>query len=126
MKIRQLVLMGAMLMLFPIFTCKGAPHYMTLQWTPSSDAAAHPTLAYNIYRGTSPGGQGATPINATPVGAGCTVAAGNCTYQDDNVGLGTWYYTMKAIVNGALSPPSNEASGTITPAAPTAVVVIPH
>jgi hypothetical protein len=99
------------------------PHYMTLNWSPSSDGAANPTLGYNVYRSTTPGGEGSTPINSAPVAVGCSAV---CTYQDNGVGLGTYSYVVKAVINGAESVKSNEGYGTIVPSPPTGVIVIPN
>jgi hypothetical protein len=88
----------------------GGGHQTNLSWTPSSDGAANPTLAYDIYRGTTAGGESATPINASPVAAGCTSST-TCVYTDTSVSAGaTYYYTAKATLNGGFSPASNEVS----------------
>jgi hypothetical protein len=94
-------------------------HSVVLAWTASSDGAANPTLAYNVYRGTAPGGESSTALNPSPVAAGCS-SASTCTYTDTAVTVGnTYYYTVKATLNGGLSAASNEASATIPIAAPT-------
>jgi hypothetical protein len=62
-------------------------------------------LGYNIYRGASPGGESATPLNATPVTG--------TAYQDTAVSpLTTYYYVVRAVYAAGLSDPSNEASAT--------------
>ena len=66
-----------------------------LSWTASSGA-----LYYNIYRGTSPGGESATPIATFVTGT---------SYSDTTVVSGTYYYVMKAI-NLSGNTNSNEAS----------------
>ena len=86
---------------------------ITLNWTD----AAHAVNGYNIYRGTSPGGENFnSPIN------GSTLVTAD-TYPDTNLSSSTtYYYTVEAVNNGGSSTPSNEISATVgalivTPAA---------
>jgi len=83
------------------------PGEVSLSWQPSSTAAS-----YNLYRGTSPGAEGSTPL-----AAGLTTT----TSTDTTVANGTtYYYTVKAVnVDGAGSA-SNEVAVTPQVAAPTA------
>jgi hypothetical protein len=113
------------LLLSPLSTCHAATHSVVLTWAPSADGAANPTLGYNLYRGTTSGSESSTPLNASPVAVGCT-SLGTCTYTDTTVGVGTYFYTCKAILNGALSAPSNEASTAISPAPPGTLVATPQ
>ena len=76
-------------------SASGAAGAVDLSWTASTGA-----LYYNIYRGTSPGGESATPIATFVTGT---------TYNDTTVVSGTYYYTMKAI-NLSGNTNSNEAS----------------
>jgi fibronectin type 3 domain-containing protein len=83
-----------------------------LTWTASAGAAS-----YNVYRGTTAGGESTTAI-ATDV----TTAS----YTDSTVTNNTTYYYKVAAVNGGgISPLSNEASATPTATAPH-VAVIPN
>jgi hypothetical protein len=94
-----------------------AAHSVTLTWTASSDGVANPSLAYNVYRGSATGAEATTPINASPVAAGCSGAT--CTWTDANVTTAsTYFYTLKATLNGVSSAASNEVSCTIPLAAP--------
>lgn len=80
-------------------------HDVVLTWTASPTAGI---LGYYIFRGTSAGGEGTTPINGTPLNA--------TTYADTNVVSGTkYYYVVTAVAsNGTTqSAPSNEASATV-------------
>ena len=78
-----------------------------LSWTASTGATS-----YNVYRGTTAGGE-ATAALAT----GITTTS----YTDATVGNGTTYYYKVAAVNsGGTSPLSTEVSATPEPAAPTA------
>jgi hypothetical protein len=70
---------------------------ITLAWTASSGAAS-----YNVYRGTSAGGESSTPI-----------ATGVTTVNYTNTGLTngtTYYYKVKAVNSAGTSGYSNEAS----------------
>ena len=92
-----------------------AQHSASLSWTASPDAAANPSLGYNIYRlsGACPtsGTAGFTKLNATPIST--------TTYTDASVGLGSFCYYVTATLNGAESVPSNTASAVVLPGAPT-------
>jgi hypothetical protein len=92
-----------------------AQHSASLAWTASSDAAANPTIGYNVYRlaGACPatGTAGFTKLTATPLTT--------TTFADTTVGLGTFCYYVTATLNGAESVPSNTASAVILPGAPT-------
>ena len=77
---------------------------VTLSWAaPASDGGAAIT-GYNIYRGTSPGGESGTPVATNVSAAGFT---------DTGLVNGTTYYYRVAAVNSAgTSAQSNEAFGT--------------
>jgi fibronectin type 3 domain-containing protein len=72
---------------------------VTLTWT---DNQTSPT--FNIYRGTSPGGEGATPI-----ATGVTTTSFTDTGLTDGT---TYYYKVIAVNNGVTSALSGEASAT--------------
>jgi hypothetical protein len=80
-------------------------HDVILSWTASATADV---IGYNVYRGSSPGGEGSTPINSTPVnGTGFT---------DETVTAGAvYYYTVTAVASDGVtqSSASNEASATV-------------
>lgn len=98
-------------------------HYVTLTWTPSSDAT--PTATYNLYRGTAAGGEASVPVNTLPIGLGCTATAGTCTYTDANVVAGqTYYYVLKMLISGTEVASSNEAKATIPFAGPTLSITV--
>ena len=128
----------ASFLLLPAFAAAGKPglmlaavtsagHGTTLSWTDSTSlascsSAATPPCAfgYNVYRGTTAGGEDATPINS--------FVLGGTTYFDpvtiSNVPQ-TFYYFVEAVetIDGITvnSDPSNEVSVTFPgkPAAPT-------
>lgn len=102
-------------------------HEVTLTWTASVSSAAcasNCTLGYNIYRGTAPGAEAATPVNAAPVTA--------LTYTDP-VTLGsapqTFYYYVETVetAGGVVvnSTQSSEVSATFpaVPAPPTGLSI---
>ncbi len=79
---------------------------VTLSWAASAGAAY-----YNIYRGTSPGGE-----DATPIATGVTATAFTDTGLPDD---GTTFYYVVTAANGfGESGPSNEAAATPDGSAP--------
>lgn len=93
-------------------------HSVTLTWTASTDSSS--TLGYNVYRGTTSGGEASTPLNSSAIDVNCS--GSTCTYTDSAVSAGTTYYYVLKAVNtstGLMSPASNEASATVPIAAPT-------
>jgi len=77
-------------------------HSVVLTWSASPTGG----VTYNVFRGTSPGSEGTTPINTAPITA--------LTFTDTNVTPGTtYYYTVEAVDAGGSSDPSNEASAAI-------------
>jgi hypothetical protein len=72
---------------------------VTLSWSASSGATN-----YNVYRGTSSGGE-----NGTPIATGITTTG----YTDTGLANGTtYYYTVAAVNGGGTSGYSSEASAT--------------
>ncbi len=92
-----------------------------LLWTtPSSDGGSAIT-GYDVYQGTSPGGEGTTPINSAPITG--------TTYMATGLSNGTTYYfTVKAINTIGHSTASNEASATpvTVPGAPSGLTATAH
>jgi fibronectin type 3 domain-containing protein len=79
---------------------------ITLNWA----AYGHAVTEYNVYRGTSPGGESATPI-ATDVPTN--------SYIDTNLTPGvTYYYTITAVDTGGEGPMSTEVHAAIASATP--------
>jgi hypothetical protein len=86
-------------------------HDVILHWNPS----ATPGIGYNVYRGTKSGGESTTPLNSSPVAAGCTSTT-TCTYTDATVAAGTtYYYTVTAVASNGdtQSAKSNQVSATV-------------
>jgi hypothetical protein len=100
----------------PAPTAPGAPTGLTaapgdtqvsLAWTAPTTNGGSPVTAYKVYRGTTPGGESATPV--------ATVAATG--YTDPGLTNGTaYYYTVRAVNAAGTGAPSSEASA--TPQAP--------
>ncbi|MGD0733387.1 MAG: fibronectin type III domain-containing protein, partial [Terracidiphilus sp.] len=80
---------------------------VVLNWTGSTGATS-----YNVYEGTTSGGE-----NATPIATGIT----GTTYTATGLTNGTpYYFTVAAVSTGGTSVASNEASATPEPPAPAA------
>lgn len=96
--------------------------YVHLTWTAPADNGGSFITQYNIYRGTSPGAESATPLGTT----------GSTYYDDATVILGThYYYVVKASNTVGNSVSSNEASSQIVhapyaPSTPTVVTTLGH
>jgi fibronectin type 3 domain-containing protein len=72
-----------------------------LTWGPSATAG----VTYNVFRGTESGQESTTPL---------VTSLTTTTYQDTEVTAGQeYFYTVEAVLNGASSVPSPEASVTI-------------
>ena len=88
---------------------------VSLSWAAPSSNGGSPVTGYDIYRGTSAGGESATPIASN---------VATTSYTDTGATNGTYYYTVAAVNAVGVSPQSNEASATpqqpaTPPAAPT-------
>jgi autotransporter-associated beta strand protein len=76
------------------------------------------TATYNVYRGTSPGGEAATPI---------ATGLANPNYTDSTLAFGTtYYYRVTETTAGVESQPSNEASALADGPTITALQVSPN
>jgi fibronectin type 3 domain-containing protein len=87
-------------------------HDVILSWTASTTTGV---VGYNVYRGTASGGESTTPLNSSPVAAGCTSTT-TCTYTDATVVAGTtYYYVVTAVASNGVtqSADSNEVSATV-------------
>ena len=80
-------------------------HDVILTWTASATSGV---VGYNVYRGTTSGGESSTPLNSTPING--------TTYTDENVTAGaTYYYVVTAVASNDVtqSADSKEASATV-------------
>jgi hypothetical protein len=80
-------------------------HDVILSWTASATTSG--VVGYNVYRGTSSGGESSTPLNSTPING--------TTYTDESVTAGaTYYYVVTAVgSDGVQSTDSNETKATV-------------
>jgi subtilisin family serine protease len=92
---------------------------VSLNWTAPADNGA-PITSFNVYRGTTPGGEVATPLQA-----GLDPSA--TSFMDNTVVNGTTYYYEVSAVNSAGETKSAEESGEPTgaPGAPV-LTLTPH
>jgi hypothetical protein len=77
-------------------------------WSAPNDQGTSPLTGYNVYVGTSSGGEYPIPVNGPLPITGNSFSVSNLT-----VGT-TYYFTVKAINAVGLSPASNELAGTPT------------
>ncbi len=77
-------------------------HWAELSWDPSATGG----VTYNVYRGTSSGGESNTPLNTTPITG--------TSYIDSTVTPGqNYFYEIKAVDSGGNSTPTNEGQGEV-------------
>src|SRR5262249_44045753 len=62
-------------------------------------------MSYNVYRGTSAGGESATPLNSSPI-------TGTSFRDVTTSPFTTYFYVVEAVNTGGASGASNEASAT--------------
>ena len=86
-----------------ICTGTGIPDVI-LSWGASPSSGV---VGYNVYRGTTSGGESSTPLNSTPINGP--------SYVDTNVTAGvTYYYYVTAVgTDGVQSAPSGETEATV-------------
>jgi hypothetical protein len=84
-----------------------AQYTIRITWTASVDAAANPSLTYDVYRASTCGGH-FVKINAAPVA--------NTNYLDASVATGAAYcYQVTSVLGGVSSAPSNQAVAVVPP-----------
>ena len=94
----------------------------TVAWSPPASDGGSAVTGYNLYQGTSPGGESTTPINSIPLSP--TAVSDLVTSLTNGT---TYFFTITAINSVGEGAPSAEVSGTPTstagptaPGAPTA------
>jgi hypothetical protein len=95
-------------------------HTVALSWTASTDAAANPSLTYNIYRANVP------CASATTFSKVNTSAIAAVTFTDSGLQPGSYCYQGTAVLNGVESLASNQAPAVILPKAQTSLVAVPN
>lgn len=108
------------LLLCNVISVAQAKHKVTLSFTAPTGTGI---TGYNMYRGTTAGGESTTPLNSVPFTT--------TTYVDTTVvALTQYFYVVKAVCAScipSLSGPSNEVSATVPadgqPPAPTGLVL---
>jgi predicted phage tail protein len=92
---------------FTAFDCRAN---VRVTWVAPTADGGSPITGYNIYVGTTPGGETSTPVNTMPLGADVR------SFTVRNLAVGTQYYfTVKAINAIGESAASNEGSATRRP-----------
>jgi hypothetical protein len=92
----------------PKLTAAAGPHAVALTWGASDNA----TTSYNVYRSTTPGGEGTASLATGITGT---------TYTDNSAANGTtYYYTVAGVNSIGAGIQSAEASATPQNVAPTA------
>ncbi len=86
-------------------------HGITYSWTAS--ASSYAGLGYNLYVGTTPGGESSTPANSALMAPGCSGAT--CTYTYTNVVSQATYYAVLATCVPTGSGGSGETCSAKTP-----------
>jgi hypothetical protein len=91
-----------------------SPTTINLRWAAPSSSGGSAITSYNIYRSTTPGDEGTTPITSVNGSILSHNDTGLTTEQ-------TYYYTVTAVNSIGESIPSNEASAT-----PTSTATVPQ
>ncbi len=90
---------------------------VSLSWSAPSSNGGSAITGYNVYRGTTAGGESSVPV--------ATVTTS--TYADTGLTNGqTYYYTVKAVNSAGTSAASNEASATPSASIASTITVYAH
>ena len=83
----------------------GGTGKVTVSWVAPSWNGGSAITGYNVYKGTTPGGESGTPVNATPLAA--TVK----TFAVTGLTAGKVYYLTVRAINAIGTGPASEVSG---------------
>ncbi|HEY5117340.1 MAG TPA: fibronectin type III domain-containing protein, partial [Nakamurella sp.] len=84
-----------------------------LRWIAPDNTGGSPITGFNVYKGTTPGGESSTPVNASPLPATAV------SYTATGLTNGTaYYFKVKAVNVVGASPLSNQATATPATTAP--------
>ncbi|HEU5306104.1 MAG TPA: S8 family serine peptidase [Acidimicrobiia bacterium] len=97
----------------PALTATSGSHGVSLSWSPPATDGGSPLTGYQVFRGTTAGGEGVTPVT--------TLGPGASSFDDTGLVNGTTYYYEVAATNAVGATRSNEVSATPAdpPGAPT-------
>ena len=93
-------------------TASASSGAVDLSWSAPTSEGGSPITGYDVYEGTTSGGESSTPVNPAPLAASAT----SSTVSGLTNGT-TYYFMVKAINAAGSSPASNQASA--TPVSPT-------
>lgn len=132
MKLRSAAIASIVALLALMYSCnqvKAANHTVTLSWGAASVSGVCVITAYNVYRSTTPGGEGG-PTSTPPTFVGKTSGTPLAlTFTDTNVVSGQTYYYKVGGFGPSCSPTdgplSNEAKAVI-PADPAVMTAPPN
>ncbi len=83
---------------------------LTLTWTPSNSSANSPATSYQVFEGTTQGGESTTPVTCS---APLVATSTSCTVTGLNPST-TYYFTVEATNTAGNSIASNEVHATTT------------
>jgi subtilisin family serine protease len=97
----------------PVLTATPASHEVSLDWSAPASDGGSPLTGYQVFRGTTAGGEDVTPVT--------TLGPGTTSFDDTGLVNGTTYFYVVAATNALGATRSNEVSATpaTLPGAPT-------